>query len=60
MMLIKKKIYQAFEQKLVPINTSISGINGEILTIKTNKTNIETIKSAIDIRQLKLNLIEQH
>ena len=41
------KIYQAFEQKLVPINTSISGINGEILTIKTNITHTHSTLASI-------------
>ena len=59
------KIYEAFEQKLVPINTSISGINGEITTIKTNitsnttsitniKTELETITDAIDISDTEI------
>ena len=34
----QQKIYEAFEQKLLPINTSISVINNEILTTKTNIT----------------------
>ena len=61
----QQKIYEAFEQKLSPINISISGINGEITTIKTNitsittsitniKTELETITDAIDISEAEI------